>query len=121
MQEFIAGAEAVKDKSEVKVKDTIGSTIISENDVNLKTDKGDMNFTRTDIYAGNDININSGKDINISSGKEKSENKTSSQSVNGQISIVTGQISGGISVSEGEINQKLIKIPIFMQRIILIF
>ena len=104
-----AGAEAVKDKSEVKVKDTIGSTIISENDVNLKTDKGDMNFTGTDIYAGNDININSGKDINISSGKEKSENKTSSQSVNGQINIVTGQISGGISVSEGESKSEINK------------
>lgn len=97
------------DKSEVKVKDTIGSTIISENDVNLKTDKGDMNFTGTDIYAGNDININSGKDINISSGKEKSENKTSSQSVNGQINIVTGQISGGISVSEGESKSEINK------------
>ena len=104
-----AGAEAVKDKSEVKVKDTIGSTIISENDVNLKTDKGDMNFIGTDIYAGNDININSGKDINISSGKEKSENKTSSQSVNGQINIVTGQISGGISVSEGESKSEINK------------
>lgn len=104
-----AGAEAVKDKSEVKVKDTIGSTIISENDVNLKTNKGDMNFTGTDIYAGNDININSGKDINISSGKEKSENKTSSQSVNGQINIVTGQISGEISVSEGESKSEINK------------
>lgn len=108
-----AGAEAVKDKSEVKVKDTIESTIISENDVNLKTDKGDMNFTGTDIYAGNDININSGKDINISSGKEKSENKTSSQSVNGQINIVTGQISGGISVSEGESKSEINKNPNF--------
>ena len=86
-----------------------GSTIISENDVNLKTDKGDMNFTGTDIYADNDININSGKDINISSGKEKSENKTSSQSVNGQINIVTGQISGGISVSEGESKSEINK------------
>lgn len=49
-----------------------------------------MNFTGTDIYASNDININSRKDINISSGKEKSESKTSSQSVNGQINMVTG-------------------------------
>lgn len=97
-----AGIEISKDKSKTNTVNTVGSNINSEKDVNLKTDKGDMNFSGTNIYAGNDINIDSGKDINILSGKDKSENKNSSESINGQLNILTGQVSGGISAGKGE-------------------
>lgn len=97
-----AGVEISKDKSKTNTANTVGSNISSEKDVNLKTDKGDMNFSGTDIYAGNDINIDSGKDINILSGKDKSESENSSESINGQLNILTGQISGGISAGKGE-------------------
>ena len=101
-----AGAEISKDKSDTNITNTVGSTIISDNDVNMKTDKGDMNFERTDIYAGNDINIDSGKDINISSGKDKTDTNYSSESVNGKIDILTGQVSGGITTSKGESSEE---------------
>ncbi|MCB8564423.1 two-partner secretion domain-containing protein [Fusobacterium ulcerans] len=100
-----AGIELSKDKNTQTNTNKIVTTITSKNDIDLKTDKGDMNFEGTKVIAGNDIKIDSGKNININSAQNTGKGESSSEKIDGKINLATGQISGGVEVSKGSSNE----------------
>ena len=102
-----AGIELSKDKNTQTNTNKIVTTITSKNDIDLKTDKGDMNFEGTKVIAGNDIKIDSGKNININSVQNIGKGESSSEKIDGKINLATGQISGGVEVSKGSNNEKI--------------
>ena len=102
-----AGIELSKDKNTQTNTNKVVTTITSKNDIDLKTDKGDMNFEGTKVIAGNDIKIDSGKNINMNSAQSTGKGESSSEKIDGKINLATGQISGGVEVSKGSNNEKI--------------
>lgn len=100
------GAEFSTDKNTQENTNKIISRITFQNNVNLKTNQGDMNFEGTRVNAGNNINIDSGKNININSAVNTGNGRSSSFNINGEYNVLTGEISGGIGGSKGSNSDK---------------
>ena len=89
-------------KQSTKIVNSIGSNLISKNNITLKS--GDnINLTMVNIISKN-IFINALKNINIYAGKSTMESRESIKSLSGSYNLLTDQFNVGAGVTKDELN-----------------